>query len=100
VAAIDQLQQKYQGNWVLKGSGSLILENNILFVCSTGNAGMGTGGMGDVLAGMVASLKAQFHADIALSDIVTLHGKAGDLLAEKGQEEFRHSTCQRQFISL
>ncbi len=85
VAAIDQLQQKYQCNWVLKGSGSLILENNTLFVCSTGNAGMGTGGMGDVLAGMVASLKAQFHAEIALSDIVTLHGKAGDLLAEKGQ---------------
>ena len=85
VAAIDQLQEKYQGNWVLKGSGSLILENNTLFVCSTGNAGMGTGGMGDVLAGMIASLKAQFHADIALSDIVTLHGKAGDLLAEKGQ---------------
>ncbi|MPW43052.1 NAD(P)H-hydrate dehydratase [Acinetobacter guerrae] len=85
VAAIHQLQKKYQGNWVLKGSGSLILENNTLFVCSTGNAGMGTGGMGDVLAGMIASLKAQFHADIALSDIVTLHGKAGDLLAEKGQ---------------
>ncbi|WP_130802834.1 NAD(P)H-hydrate dehydratase [Acinetobacter ihumii] len=85
VAAIDQLQKKYQGNWVLKGSGSLILENDELFVCSTGNAGMGTGGMGDVLAGMIASLKAQFHTEIALSDIVTLHGKAGDLLARKGQ---------------
>lgn len=85
VAAIYRLQQKYQGNWVLKGSGSLILEKNKLFVCSTGNAGMGTGGMGDVLAGMVASLKAQFHAEITLSDIVTLHGKAGDLLAEGGQ---------------
>ncbi|MBK0062117.1 MULTISPECIES: NAD(P)H-hydrate dehydratase [unclassified Acinetobacter] len=85
VAAIYQLQAKYKGSWVLKGSGSLILENDTLFVCSTGNAGMGTGGMGDVLAGMVASLKAQFHTDITLSDIVTLHGKAGDLLAEQGQ---------------
>lgn len=85
VRAIYQLQEKYQGNWVLKGSGSLILENDTLFVCSTGNAGMATGGMGDVLAGMIASLKAQLHTDIALSDIVTLHGKAGDLLAEQGQ---------------
>ncbi|EOR08406.1 bifunctional ADP-dependent NAD(P)H-hydrate dehydratase/NAD(P)H-hydrate epimerase [Acinetobacter genomosp. 15BJ] len=83
IAAIQQLQQKYAGQWVLKGAGSLILEEQ-LFICRLGNAGMGTGGMGDVLAGMIASLKAQFHQQIGLHEIVSLHAQAGDLLAEKG----------------
>ncbi|WP_332605525.1 NAD(P)H-hydrate dehydratase [Acinetobacter sp. ESBL14] len=83
IAAIYQLQKKYAGRWVLKGAGSLILEEQ-LFICTQGNAGMGTGGMGDVLAGMIASLKAQFHQQIALHEIVSLHAQAGDLLAEKG----------------
>ncbi|MFV5492346.1 NAD(P)H-hydrate dehydratase [Acinetobacter sp. ASP199] len=84
IAAIHALQQKFQGQWVLKGSGSLILEDQ-LYICTAGNPGMGTGGMGDVLAGMIASLKAQFHADIHLHEIVTLHALAGDVLAKHGQ---------------
>lgn len=83
IDAIYALQQKYSGQWVLKGAGSLILENN-LYICTQGNAGMGTGGMGDILAGMIASLKAQFHKDIALHQIVTLHAQAGDELAKQG----------------
>lgn len=83
IAVIQQLQQKYAGQWVLKGAGSLILEDE-LFICTQGNAGMGTGGMGDVLAGMIASLKAQFHEQVALHEIVSLHAQAGDLLAENG----------------
>ncbi|MCH7336816.1 NAD(P)H-hydrate dehydratase [Acinetobacter sp. NIPH 2699] len=83
IAAIQQLQQKYAGQWVLKGAGSLILEDD-LFICTQGNAGMGTGGMGDVLAGMIASLKAQFHQHVKLHEIVSLHAQAGDLLAESG----------------
>ncbi|OCZ57748.1 bifunctional ADP-dependent NAD(P)H-hydrate dehydratase/NAD(P)H-hydrate epimerase [Acinetobacter seifertii] len=83
IDAIYTLQQKYSGQWVLKGAGSLILENN-LYICTQGNAGMGTGGMGDILAGMIASLKAQFHKDIALHEIVTLHAQAGDELSKQG----------------
>ncbi|TCH62081.1 NAD(P)H-hydrate dehydratase [Acinetobacter sp. ANC 4862] len=83
LAAIHQLQEKYAGQWVLKGAGSLILEDQ-LWICTRGNAGMGTGGMGDVLAGMVASLKAQFSEQIHLHEIVTLHALAGDWLATKG----------------
>lgn len=84
IAAIHTLQQKFQGQWVLKGSGSLILEDQ-LYICTAGNPGMGTGGMGDVLAGMIASLKAQLHDDIHLHEIVTLHALAGDELAKYGQ---------------
>jgi hydroxyethylthiazole kinase-like uncharacterized protein yjeF len=83
IAAIQKLQQKYSGQWVLKGSGSLILEKH-LWICTAGNAGMGTGGMGDVLAGMIASLKAQFDENIHLHEIVTLHALAGDRLAKNG----------------
>lgn len=84
VHAIYQLKEKYAGEWVLKGAGSLILEDQ-LWICTAGNAGMGTGGMGDVLAGMIASLKAQFADDIQLHEIVILHALAGDYLAQQGQ---------------
>lgn len=84
IGSIQQLQQKYQGQWVLKGSGSLILQDQ-LYICHAGNAGMGTGGMGDVLAGMIASLKAQFGENIHLHEIVTLHALAGDVLARGGE---------------
>ena len=83
IAAIYALKEKYAGQWVLKGSGSLILEDQ-LWICTAGNAGMGTGGMGDVLAGMIASLKAQWGNQIHLHEIVTLHALAGDWLAAKG----------------
>ena len=83
IVAIHALKEKYAGQWVLKGSGSLILEDQ-LWICTAGNAGMGTGGMGDVLAGMIASLKAQWGNQIHLHEIVTLHALAGDWLAAKG----------------
>lgn len=88
IQAIHDLQSRYSGQWVLKGAGSLILQDsaseNYLWICTAGNAGMATGGMGDVLAGMIASLKAQFHQDIDLHQIVTLHALAGDKLAKQG----------------
>lgn len=91
IAAIQQLQQRYAGDWVLKGSGSLTLQAastepqaSSLWICTAGNPGMGTGGMGDVLAGMIASLKAQFHHKIQLHEIVMLHALAGDVLAQQG----------------
>lgn len=83
ILSIQKLQQKYKGQWVLKGAGSLILEEK-LWICTAGNAGMGTAGMGDVLSGMIAGLKAQFKHDISLHDIVTLHALAGDELAKQG----------------
>ena len=98
IQAIQLLKEKYHGQWVLKGSGSLTLESN-LFICTAGNAGMATGGMGDVLAGMIASLKAQFHSEIHLHEIVMLHAQAGDILAGKGErglqaQEMKHAIYQ------
>ncbi|WP_445116098.1 NAD(P)H-hydrate dehydratase [Acinetobacter sp. WZC-1] len=83
ISAIHQLQQSYAGQWVLKGAGSLTLEDE-LWICTAGNAGMATAGMGDVLAGMLAGLKAQFQDQIHLHEIVSLHALAGDVLARQG----------------
>jgi len=70
---------------VLKGFQSLIAEpDGHVNVNPTGNPGMATGGMGDVLGGMIAALLARgvdpFHAAIAA---VYLHGFAGDLLKDE-----------------
>lgn len=84
VQHIYALQQRYAGQWVLKGAGSLTLTEQ-LWLCKNGNPGMATAGMGDVLAGMIASLKAQFHQQICLAQIVDIHACAGDDLATQGE---------------
>ena len=51
---------------------------------TTGNAGMSTGGSGDMLAGMITAFVAQgYNANDSAKAAVFLHGAAGDLAAEK-----------------
>ena len=69
---------------VLKGAGTVVAEpNGITYVNPTGNAGMATGGSGDVLTGLVAGLLAQRPREPLEAAIagVYLHGLAGDLAA-------------------
>jgi ADP-dependent NAD(P)H-hydrate dehydratase / NAD(P)H-hydrate epimerase len=71
---------------VLKGSRTLIASpDGEVFVNPTGNAGMATGGTGDVLTGLIAGLLAQKLDDPLGSSIaaVYLHGLAGDLAAAR-----------------
>jgi NAD(P)H-hydrate epimerase len=87
LAAIYALQHKYGGTIVLKGAGTLVLTTDQqLFVCDAGNPGMATGGMGDVLSGLIGGLLAQglTSANAACLGVV-LHAMAGDLaVAESG----------------
>ncbi|HQD41086.1 MAG TPA: NAD(P)H-hydrate dehydratase, partial [Bacillota bacterium] len=72
---------------VLKGANSVIAEaNGNIYINTTGNPGMASGGMGDVLAGMTASFIAQgFEPAKAACVAVYIHGRAADLLAgERG----------------
>lgn len=74
---------------VLKGHHTLIAtsEGEVWFN-TTGNAGMATGGSGDVLTGIITSLLAQGYVskDAALLG-VWLHGKSGDIASKRhGQE--------------
>ncbi len=70
---------------VLKGFQSLIAEpDGHVNVNPTGNPGMATGGMGDVLGGMIAAMLARgIDAFDAAITAVYLHGFAGDLLKEE-----------------
>jgi ADP-dependent NAD(P)H-hydrate dehydratase / NAD(P)H-hydrate epimerase len=73
---------------ILKGHRTLIATpDEKVFINPTGNAGMATGGTGDVLTGMVASWLAQLlDAEAACKLAVYLHGMAGDLAeADEGE---------------
>ena len=102
IEAVTALARKYRATALLKGSFTLIADNqdNIL-VNNTGNPGMATGGSGDVLLGILGGLMAQAFAPgrgipdpaawreavIPAFDVtgmgVCLHGLAGDMASEK-----------------
>lgn len=86
-AAIKNLQDRYGGVIVLKGAGSLIADQQGIYVDTTGNPGMASGGMGDVLAGMVGALLAQNLSAIDAAKLaVYVHGEAADSIAEEAGE--------------
>lgn len=73
---------------VLKGARTVIATmDGRIFINSTGNPGMASGGMGDVLSGILAGLLTQgFEVEDALKLGVFLHGFVGDQVArEKGE---------------
>ena len=65
-----------------KGHETIITGGNKTYVNRTGNAGMATGGSGDVLAGILVSLLGQHVPPLeAAAAAAWLHGTAGDLAA-------------------
>lgn len=86
VAAVRRLQEGYGGVAVLKGAGSLICAGDGLWLVPGGNPGMASGGMGDVLTGVIAGLRAQGLAAAAAAVTgVWLHAAAGDRAARAGE---------------
>ncbi|SEJ37008.1 NAD(P)H-hydrate dehydratase [Frateuria terrea] len=86
-AAVRALAQRFGAVAVLKGTGSLVADpDGRLDVCPWGNPGMASGGMGDLLTGLVAALLAQgCPARDAARLGVGLHARAGDLAAREGE---------------
>jgi len=85
-AALRLLQEKYTGICVLKGPGTLVSDGVSVAVSTTGNPGMASGGMGDVLTGVIAAFVAQGMALMeAACSGVYVQGEAADLAAESGE---------------
>ncbi len=69
---------------VLKGAGTVVAGGARVYINQTGNAGMATGGAGDVLTGIIAALMGQTMTPYAAAVLgVYLHGLAGDMAAEE-----------------
>ena len=83
---IRELQKDYSGIVVLKGAGTLVADNDAITVCTEGNPGMATGGMGDILSGVIGAFLAQGYTRFHAARLgVALHARAGDIAATKGE---------------
>ena len=85
--AARQLQETFGGVCILKGTGTLIQTGEPLtYLCDAGNPGMGTGGMGDVLTGVIAGLMGQgLDMEDAARVAVYAHSAAADRAATRGE---------------
>ena len=87
MAAVTELHQRYGGVAILKGSGTLVADESAeLALCPYGNPGMASGGMGDVLSGVIGALLAQgFYPGRAAKLGVLRHALAADGAAAGGE---------------
>lgn len=79
-----KFSKKYQLILVMKDAHTITVSEDNLYINNTGNPGMATAGAGDVLAGVIAGLISQKYEPLIAAVFGTyLHGKAGDIAAEK-----------------
>ena len=108
IAAITEISNKYSANVLLKGKFTLIksLNSDLSYMITTGNPGMATAGMGDLLTGVISSFLGQFGTndpDKVISVAAHIHSKAGDLASEDGERGLIASdllTYIRQLVNL
>ncbi|HSC08682.1 MAG TPA: NAD(P)H-hydrate dehydratase [Steroidobacteraceae bacterium] len=86
-AALARLIERYGGVVVLKGAGTLVgSAEQIPALCDRGNPGMATAGMGDVLTGVIAAVRAQTRDPWDAARVgVMAHALAGDTAAQGGE---------------
>lgn len=92
-SALD-IARKYNVICVLKSSTTIIASpNGFVFVAPVGVSGMSSGGMGDLLSGIIASTLAQGlkPLDAAVLGVI-IHGKAGELSSQKYGNIGTHAT--------
>lgn len=81
--AVYELQQKCGGVVLLKGAGTLICDGKSIVVIQEGSPAMASGGMGDLLTGIIAALKAQGLSQTSATLAgACIHGRAGYLSGE------------------
>lgn len=85
-AALENLSRRYGGTVVLKGAATLVTGKSVPWLCTAGNPGMASPGMGDVLTGIIAALLAQgLTPEQAAVAGVDTHARAGDVAASAGE---------------
>jgi ADP-dependent NAD(P)H-hydrate dehydratase len=101
-----ELSKQLQLVIVMKGAPTKIIDGEMIYENTTGNAALATAGSGDVLTGMITSLLAQSYkpVDAALLGVY-LHGLTADIaLPETGHQSFIASDIiehiGRAFLSL
>lgn len=68
---------------LLKGYRTIITDGDDVFINTTGNSAMASGGMGDTLTGVIASFIAQGYEPLEATYLAAyIHGYCGDKLAE------------------
>lgn len=85
-----QLAKKHQLIILIKGANTLIIDGKNVYVNSSGNQALATGGSGDVLSGMITSFRAQGYSalDAALLGVY-FHGRTADIaMNDMGYEGF------------
>ena len=86
IGSAKELAQRYRSHVALKGCGTIVaLSSGQWWINTSGNPGMSSAGMGDVLTGLITALLAQgWPAEAALLAGVHLHGAAADRLLAQG----------------
>ncbi|MBL7250602.1 NAD(P)H-hydrate dehydratase [Alloalcanivorax marinus] len=86
-AAVESLAARYGGTALLKGLGTLVRGAEGTALISDGNPGMGSGGMGDLLTGVIAALRAQGLAPYRAAALGAMaHARAADRAAARDGE--------------
>ena len=85
ISTAQQFANDHGLTLVFKGAPTVTgTPNGNVWINSTGNPGMGTGGMGDVLTGVIAGLMAQGVSSEKAAPLgIYVHGLAGDIVSEK-----------------
>jgi len=78
-----KFSKKYNIIVVIKGANTITVFQDKYYVNSTGNPGMATAGVGDVLTGVITGLISQDYEPLAATVFgVYLHGRAADIAIE------------------
>jgi len=87
LAAAASLAAQFDAVVVLKGAGTIVsAPRRLPRLIDAGNPGMAVGGMGDLLTGVIAALRAQGHDAFEAATIgALLHAVAGDVAAQEGE---------------
>ncbi len=81
---VKSFSHKYNLIMVIKGAHTFTIHKDDIYVNNSGNPGMATAGSGDALSGVITGLISQEYEPLTAAVFgVYLHGKAGDIAADK-----------------